>query len=70
MQIDKDDIDVPVVVAGVGHSIGAVVVKETEIDVCIRRGEDLQVEAPELAQASWDLGQIGLGIVARAIAPR
>ena len=70
MQVDKDDIDVPIVVARVGHSIGSVVVKETEIDICIRRRKDLQIEASELAQAAWNLGQIGLGTVARAIAPR
>ena len=70
MQVDKDDIDVPVVVARVGRAVGAVVVKETEIDVGVGYCENLQIEAAKLAQSPWSCGQVGRGGRAGAVAPR
>ena len=57
VQVDKDNIDVAIVIARVGNSVRTVVVKFTQIAICICLTQDLEVKLtiPTNASARGDI---------------
>ena len=69
-QVDEDDVDVSVVVPGIRHPVGAVVVEAAHVDVGVGLGQDLEIEARVVAGGPTLLGQIGGRGLQRAVALR